>query len=66
MTYPIVVYGHTILRKVAEEINKDYAVGARARGMTNTEIMFLVDIGGLQVMVVLLELSSQFGYIREK
>ena len=25
---------------VLEEINKDYAVGARARGMTNTEIMF--------------------------
>ncbi|HPT22464.1 MAG TPA: peptide deformylase [Bacteroidales bacterium] len=24
MTYPIVVYGHTILRKVAEEIDKDY------------------------------------------
>ena len=24
MTYPIVVYGHPILRKVAEEIDKDY------------------------------------------
>jgi len=24
MTYPIVVYGHTVLRKVAEEIDKDY------------------------------------------
>ncbi|MCX6334258.1 MAG: peptide deformylase [Bacteroidia bacterium] len=24
MTYPIVIYGHTILRKVAEEIDKDY------------------------------------------
>ncbi len=24
MTYPIVVYGHPVLRKVAEEINKDY------------------------------------------
>src|SRR5665811_570996 len=24
MTYPIVVYGHSVLRKVAVEINKDY------------------------------------------
>jgi len=24
MTYPIVVYGHSVLRKVAEEIDKDY------------------------------------------
>ena len=24
MTYPIVVYGHPVLRKVAEEIDKDY------------------------------------------
>ena len=24
MTYPIVIYGHTVLRKVAKEINKDY------------------------------------------
>ena len=24
MTYPIVVYGHPILRKVAAEIDKDY------------------------------------------
>ena len=24
MTYPIVVYGHPVLRKVAVEINKDY------------------------------------------
>jgi peptide deformylase len=24
MTYPIVIYGHTILRKVAEDVDKDY------------------------------------------
>jgi peptide deformylase len=24
MTYPIVIYGHTVLRKVAEDIDKDY------------------------------------------
>ena len=24
MVYPIVIYGHPILRKVAEDINKDY------------------------------------------
>ena len=24
MTYPIVIYGHPVLRKVAEDIDKDY------------------------------------------